>query len=111
MVEPTMIEIGGMVSVKERAIVFKVEPVTVVSVPGGVIIISIAGKFCFDNIRGGIIATCIDRGGSIDNRCRDGGSYINPGGRHPETDTGADEYLSITFRSNEAGGYNGGEDK
>lgn len=112
MVEPTMIEIGGMVSVKERAIVFKVEPVTVVPVPGGVIIISVAGKICFDDIRSGIIATCIDRGRRIDNGCRYGGSYINPGSGHPETDTGADEYLSITFGSNEAGGgYDGGEDK
>jgi len=105
MVETTMIEIGGVVSVKERAIVFKVEPVMVVPVPGGVIIISIAGKVGFAYCGGGIIATCIDNG------CRYGGSYINPGGWNAEANTGADKYLSITFSSNEAGGYDGGEDK
>jgi len=111
MVEPTMIEIGGVVSVKERAIVFKINPITIVPIPYGVIIISVAGEVSFDDVRSCIIATCIDRGRSIDNGCRYGGSYINPGGWNAETDTGSDEYLSITFCSDEAGGYNGGEDK
>jgi len=111
MVEPSMIEIGGVFSVKEGAIVFKVDPITVVTVPGGVIIISIPGEICFDDIRSSIITTCIDRGRCIDNRCSDGSSYINPGCGHPETNMRADEYLRITFSSDEARGYNGGEDK
>jgi hypothetical protein len=105
MVEPAMIKIGGVVSVKERAIVFKINPVAVVTIPDRVIIISIPGKVGFAYCGGGIIATCID------NRCRNGGSYINPGGWNTEPNTGANEYLSVTFRSYKAGDYNGGEDK
>ena len=104
-VKTSVVEVSSVVSFKERAIVFKVEPVMVVTIPGGVIIIGIAGKICFAYCGGGIIATCIDNG------CRYGGSYVNPGSWNAEPNAGADKYLCITFSSNEAGGYDGGEDK
>jgi hypothetical protein len=110
-VKTSVVEVGPVISFEEGAVMCKVEPIMIVPIPCGVIIVGVAGKISFDDVRSGIIATCIDRGRSIDNGCRYGGSYINPGGRNAETDTGADEYLSITFRSDEAGGYNGGEDK
>ena len=99
-VKTSVVEVSPVVSFKGRAIVFKVEPITIVPIPCGVIIISVAGEISFDDVRSGIIAICIDRGRSIYNRCRYGGPYINLGGGYPETDPGADEYLSITFGSN-----------
>lgn len=94
-VKTSVVEVSPVVSFEEGAIVFKVEPVTIVPIPCGVIIIGVAGEISFAYCGGGIIS-----------------AYINPGSGHPETDTGADEYLSITFRSNEAGGgHDCGEDK
>jgi len=110
-VKTSVREIGPVISFEEGAVVFKVEAIMIVPIPCGIIIISIAGEICFDDARSGIIATCIDRCRCIHNGCSYGSPYINPGRRDPETNMCADEDLRITFSSDEAGGYNGGEDK
>ena len=98
-IKPTVVEIGPMISLEEGAIVFEVEPVPVVSVPGGIIIISISGEIGFDDCGSGIVAICIyGSGGYIDSWNRD-------------ADVGAYVYLCIAFGSDEAGGYDGGEDE
>ena len=51
-----------------------------------------------------IITICI-------NRSRSGCGYIEPGCGNPETDVCAYEYLCIALGSDEAGGYDGSEDK
>ena len=106
-----MIEISGVVSVEEGAIVFEINPVVKVTIPGRIIIISIAGEICFDDGGSGIVAICIDRSGRIDNGCGDRGADINVGNRNTDTNMRTDDYLRIAFAGDEAGGYNGGKDK
>jgi hypothetical protein len=117
-IEPTMIEICGVISVESATIVFEIDPVMIVTIPGRIIVVSIARELCFDHSRSGIVPPCINRSGSNISRsgriysgCRDSGSYINSGSRNPETNMRAYEYLRIAFSSDEAGGYNGGKDK
>jgi hypothetical protein len=55
-----------------------------------------------------------DISAAIDDRCRSKIGMTNNGQTYSDmsgADTGADEYLSIAFGSDEAGGYNDGEDK
>ncbi len=106
-----MIEVSGVVSVEERAIVFEIDPVAKVTIPGRITIIGISWEICFDDRRSGVVAICINRSGCIDNGCGDGGADINPGSGYTETYMRTDDYLRITFASDEAGGYNGGKDK
>ena len=108
-----MIEISGVVSVEEGAIVFKINPVVKVTIPGRIIIICIAGEICFVNGGSGIVAIRIDRSGCrcIDNGCGDRGADINVGNRNTDTNMRTDDYLRIAFAGDEAGGYNGGKDK
>jgi hypothetical protein len=111
MIEPTMVEICGMVSIEERAIVFEIDPVAIVTAPGRIVIIGISGEICFDDGRTGIIAACVYRGACVDHGCGYSGSYIDPGCGNTETNMRAYEYLRIAFSSDEAGGYDGGKDK
>src|ERR1700744_3146359 len=55
-VKTTPVEITGIISLEERTIVFIVHAVTKMSVPGGVVIIGIPGKFVFIDQRGGCIS-------------------------------------------------------
>ena len=103
-VEMTAIKVGPVVSFKERTIVFEVETVPVVTIPGRVVIISVPGELGFTDSGSGIITICI-------NRCRSGCGYIEPGGGDSETDMCAYKDLCITLGSDEAGGYDGSEDK
>ncbi len=63
----------------------------------------------------GIITVRINRcgcgriSGTVDNGC--GRCYNDTGDRNPESDVCADEYLGITFSSDEGGAYNSGENK
>ena len=106
-----MIEVSGVVSVEERAIVCEIDPVAKVTIPGRIIIIGISGEIGFDDGRSGVIAICINRSGCIDNGCGDRGADINAGCGYTETYMRTDDYLRITFAGDEAGGYNGGKDK
>ena len=117
-VEATMIEISPVVSFEERTIVCEVETIPVVTIPGRVVIIGIAGEIRFEHGGGGIVAVRIYRGGSgiaaINYGCGgDKGPAYNgePDTCMPESDAGADINLGITFGSDEAGGYDGCEDK
>jgi hypothetical protein len=55
-VEATMIEISPVVSFEERAVVIEVETIPVVTVPGRIIIISIAGEIGFKHRGSGIVS-------------------------------------------------------
>jgi hypothetical protein len=120
-VKMTAIKVGPVVPFKERTIVREVETIPVVTVPGRVVIISVPGEFGFANCGSGIITIRINRcgcgriGGTVTNG---GGSdndpgcgYIEPGRGNPEADVCAYEHLCITPGSDEAGGYDGTEDK
>ena len=111
-VETAMVEIGGVVSVEDRAIVFEIDPVAIVTTPGRIIIVGISGEFRFTDCRGGIVTPGINRSGSrsIDNGC---GScvcrtHINVRNGDAYADVCSYEDLRITFAGDEAGGYNGG---
>ena len=120
-VEMTAIKVGPVVSFKERTIVFEVETVPVVTIPGRVVIISVPGEIGFTDCGSGIIAIRINRcgcgriGGTVNNGSRSdndpGCGYIEPGCGNPETDVCAYEYLCIALGSDEAGAYDGSEDK
>jgi hypothetical protein len=113
-VEMTTIEVAPVVSFKQRTVVFEVETISVVTVPGRIVIIGISGEIGFTNRRSGIITVCVNRCGcgricgTVNNGC---GSYHDTGNRNPESDVCANEYLGITFSSDEAGCYDGGENK
>lgn len=112
-VKMTTIEVPSVVSFKEGTVVFEVETVPVVTVPGRVVIIGISGEIGFTNCGSGIVAIRIDRcgriSGTVNNGCRN--SNYDPGSRYPEAEVCIYEYLGITFGSDKAGGYNSGEDK
>jgi hypothetical protein len=59
-----MVEIGPVVSFEERTIVFEVETIPIVTVPGRVVIVSIAGKIGFTDGWGCIVSACVYRSGS-----------------------------------------------
>lgn len=97
---------------ENRAVVFVVDPITEVTVPGRIVIIGIPGKISIHYRCGSISRACI--GGAIEDRGRSNIGMRNNGQTYSDmsgADTGADEYLRIAFGSDEAGGYNGGEDK
>jgi hypothetical protein len=94
-VETTMVEVGGMVSVKEGAIVFEIDPVAIVTTPGRIIIVGISGEFCLTHRRGGIVTPGIRRSGCIDNGCgsRVGRTYIDVRNGYAYSDVCTDENL------------------
>ena len=112
-VKMTTIKVGPVVSFKQRTVVFEVETIPVVTVPGRVVIIGVSGELGFTDRRSGIITVCINRCGrislTVNNRC--GCCYNDTGNRNPESDVCANEYLGIAFSSDEAGGNDGGENK
>jgi hypothetical protein len=110
-VETTTVEISPMVSFEERTIVFEVETIPVVPVPGRIIIISIAGEFGFTDSGGCIVSTLVYRSGSVCAGINHRRSDIDPGCGYAKTYAGADKNLGITFGSDEAGGYDGCKDK
>jgi hypothetical protein len=63
-VEATVIEISPVVSFEERTVVFKVETIPVVAVPGRIVIIGIAWEIGFDHRRSGIVSACVNGSGS-----------------------------------------------
>jgi hypothetical protein len=63
-VEATMVKISPVVSFEERTIVFEVETIPVVTVPGRIVIISIAGEIGFTDGWGRIVSACVNRSGS-----------------------------------------------
>ena len=113
-VKMTTIKVGPVVPFKERTVVFEVETVPVVAVPGRIAIVGISGELGFTDGRSGIITVRIDRcgrghiSGTVNNGC---GSYNDTGNRNPESDMCANEYLRTSFSSDEAGAYNSGENK
>lgn len=121
-IESAVIEVSGVVSVEEGAIVFEIDPVAIVTTPGRIVVVSISGEVCFTDRRIGVVAAvCGSRfsvgriGFSVDGgrcgvyRCGNGSAHINAGSGYPETDMRTDDDLRITFSSDEAGSYNGGE--
>jgi hypothetical protein len=110
-VKSTMEEISPVVPFEERTIVFEVEPIPVMPVPGRVVIISIAGEVGFADSRGCIVSVCVYRSGSICTGIYDRGGDIYPWCGYAKTYAGSDKNLGITFGSDEAGGYDGCKDK
>jgi hypothetical protein len=115
-VEATMIEISPVVSFEERTVVFKVETIPVVTVPGRIVIIGIAGEIGFKHRGSGIVSACVNRSGipAINYGCgSDKGPTNNrePDAYTSESNSGADIYLGIAFGADEAAGYDSGEDK
>ena len=93
----SVVKIGSVISFKPGTIVFEVDMVTVVAVPGRVVIINIAGEFGFTNLRGGIIPTTVLRCLFGVYWCRLGVNRsrcdIHPGTGDTETDMGIYIYL------------------
>ncbi len=110
-VKTTAVEISPVVPFEERTVVFEVETIAVVAVPGRIIIICISGEISFTDRRCGIVSACIYRSGGICAGVYDRRSDIDPGYRYPHANAGGDKYLGITFSSDEAGGYNCGKNK
>ena len=108
MVEATAIEVFPVVPLEIRAIVCEVVPIAVVTVPGGIVIVGVAREVCFTDSRVGIVSAFIDGGGCGVDRSR---SDIYSGARDTETDMCIYVHLGITFGSDEAGGYDSGEDQ
>jgi hypothetical protein len=97
-----------------RTVVFIVDPIAEVTVPCRIVIISISGEISINYRSRGRGVCRTDISAAVDDRCRSNIGMRNNGQTNSDmsgADTGADEYLSITFCSGEAGGYNGGEDK
>jgi hypothetical protein len=101
-VKPAAVEIGSVVSFEPGTIVLEVDPVAVVAVPGGVVVIDIAGVLGFTNIGGGVVSTVIGRRGLVIDRGRfliyGSRSGVNRGrcNIHPRTgDTKADVRVYI----------------
>ncbi len=113
-VEMPAMEVSPVVSFKERTVVFEIEPIPVVPVPGRIVIVGVSGEIGFTDSRRGIVTIRVNRcgcrriGGTVNNGR---GSDYDAGGRYPEAEVCAYKDLSITFCSDEAGGYNGGENK
>jgi hypothetical protein len=98
MIEPA---VKPMVSHEDGAIVFVINPVPEVTVPGRVAIVSVTGELIFIHYGRGSRSIY----SAIHDRCGKSHTYM------PETDMGIDIDLGITSGSDEAGGYNGCEDK
>jgi hypothetical protein len=113
-VEMTAIEVGPVVSFKERTVMCEVETIPVVTIPGRVVIVGVSGKLRFTDRRSGIITVRINRSGCgrISSTVNNGrGSYNDTRSRNPESNVCANENLGITFCSDEAGGHDGSENK
>lgn len=121
-VKTPTVEIGPVIPFEERAIVFEIETIPVVTVPGRVVIISIAGEFGFADSWVCKVSARIYGSGSdiasINYGCRSDKGPANNGESDTdmrESDAGAnagtDINLGITFASDEAGGYNCCKDK
>jgi len=115
-VKTPAIEVSSVVSFEEGTVVREVDPVAVVTIVGRVVVVCIAGVFGFANIRSGIVTTvvlvvygcglCINRCGSGVNGSR---SNIHPGAWDTKADVGIYVHLRIAFGSDEASGYDSGE--
>ena len=81
--------IGPVLPGIERTIVFIVQPVTIMSMPCGVRVISVLGEI------GEVRAICY--GSGTNHRGRSGGNYMDPG--NPEPDVCAYIYLGVTGSS------------
>ena len=107
-VKAAVVKICPMVSFEYRAIVFEVEPVAIVAVPGGVVIIGVSGEIGFAGRGSGIISAGVYGCGWIISGC---GGDVYPGSGDTETYMRTYEYLGGTFGSDQAGAYDGSEDK
>ena len=123
-VKTTVVEISVMLSFEIRAIVGIVPTVTVVALPYGIVIVNVPGELGFIaslitlvGCRGifVIVYGSRGRGRLIVYRgwCDIGGSGrdIHSRAGDTEADVGVDINLRIAFCSDEAGGYNGGENE
>jgi len=118
-VKTPAIEVSSVVSFEEGAVVSEVDPVAVVTIVGRVVVVSVAGVFGLANIRSGIVTTVAILGlvvygcGLGINRCgsgvNGGRSNIHPGAGDTKADMGIYVHLRIAFGSDEASGYNSGE--
>ena len=117
MIEATAIKVSPVVPFEIGPVVGEIYPVMIVAVPGRIVIVSIAGVFGLALGGWCIVAAVIFRDGSRSGRI---GVTVNygrgSGNNHPGTgymkaDAGAYIDLGIAFGSDEAGGYNGGEDE
>lgn len=121
-VKTPTVEIGPVIPFEDRTIVFEIETIPVVTVPGRVVIIGIAGEVGFAGSGGCIVSVRIYGSGSdiasVNYGCGSDKGPANNG--EPDTDmcesdaganAGADINLGITFTSDEAGGYNCCKDK
>ena len=111
-VKPATVEIGSVVSFEERAGVLEVDPVAVVAVPGRVVIVDITGVVGFTN-GGRCIVAVIGGSGLFVYRCGGGVNRsrcdVYPGAGNAKTDVCIYVYLRIAFGSDEASGYDSGE--
>ena len=121
----------GMGPHEDRAIVFIIDPVPEVTIPCRIVVIGISGEFiivdgcgrrsvewsrCVDRC-GGNVGAAIDDRANRDDRTAEIRPMIDRESNSDVTDcahmakTGADINLRITFGSDEAGGYDGSENK
>jgi hypothetical protein len=107
-VKAAAVKICPVVPFENRAIVFEVELVAVVAVPGGVVIIGVSGEIGFAGGRSGIISAGVYGCGWIISGC---GGDVDPGSGNTETYMRTYEYLRGTFGSDQAGGKDSDEDK
>jgi hypothetical protein len=127
MIEATAGEVSPVVSLEEGAIVTEVYPVTIVTIPGRVVIIGITGVIRFTNGGRCVVATVcgslvirrilIDRllicrfliNGLLINRLLIDRCGVYPDAGDAKTNVSVYVYLGIAFGSDEASGYNCGE--
>ncbi len=96
------IEVSPVVSFEERTVVFEVEMIPVVAIPGRIVIVGISGEIGFTDSRSGIVTFRVNRcrcrriSGTVD---KGRGSDCDPGRRYPEAEVCVYKYLGITFGS------------
>jgi hypothetical protein len=110
-VKTTTVEISPVLSFEERAIVFEIEAIPIVAVPGRIIIVRIAREIGFTDGRSGIVSASIYGSWSICISIHDRRSDIDSWHGDAHAKTGADIYLGIAFGSDEAGGDYGCKDE
>jgi hypothetical protein len=122
-VETVAGEIGAVIPFEIRPVVSKVVPVAIVAVPGGVVVVSIPGVFRLTHFGSGIVATAISgliiygllifrlivygSGSGVDGS----GCDVHPGAGNAKAYMGVYIDLRIAFGSDEASGYDCGENK
>lgn len=107
-VKTTMVKIIPVFLFEVRTVMFEIEAVPIVAVPGRIIIVGIAREFGFTNLRSGIVSACIFRSRGVCVAINDRRSDVDSGYRHAYTKAGTDIHLGIALCSDKAGGYDCG---